>query len=168
MKDFAFLLSYLFIFHTKFTSKISYIKKKCINKNGTHFHLGFMFSKLIPLKMKYIIETEICIAHKNISCARCWMLNYLEKFTPLHFSHEVALLELMDLFWNQGRLSLFPNAEEWKYSILSLCCAWSRSIQFFSSCFGNTDMKTNVCLAQQEIVKCFTNTRWDFNNVCKT
>lgn len=73
------------------------------------------------------------------------MLNYLEKFTPLHFSHEVALWELMDLFWNQGHLSLFSNAEEWKHSILSLCCAWSSPFNFFPRVL-ETHRHENQCL----------------------
>ena len=53
-----------------------------------------------------------------------------------------------------------------RYSIILLHLVQVHSI--FSLMFWKyTDMKTNVCLAQQEIVKYFTNTRWDFNDVCK-
>lgn len=48
-----------FFFHTQLISKVNCIKEKCVYKNGTHFHLAFIFSEWIPLKMKYIIETEI-------------------------------------------------------------------------------------------------------------
>lgn len=106
--------------------------KKCIYQNRTHFHLFFIFSELIPLKMKYWNTNYIFIACKNMSWARCWMLNCLEKFTPFHFSQELPLCELMDLLWNWRHLSLFLNAKEWKYGILSFCCTWSRSIWFFS------------------------------------
>lgn len=142
----------------------------CLSKWNT-FSFGFYIFQMNSLENEVYNwnRNYVLIAYKNISWARWWMLNYLEKFTPLRFSQVVPLCELMDLCRNPGHLSLFLNAKEWKYGILSFCCTWSRSVLsfFFLMFWKHTDMKTNVCLAQQEIVKYFTNTRWDFNNVCK-
>lgn len=71
-------------------------------------------------------------------------------------------------FLESGTFVSIPECrrmEIW-YSIILLHLVQVHSI-FFLMFWKHTDMKTNVCLAQQETVKYFTNTRWDFNNVCK-
>lgn len=71
-------------------------------------------------------------------------------------------------FLESGTFVSIPECRRMEicYSIILLYLVQVHSV-FFLMFWKHTDMKTEVCLAQQEIVKYFANARWDFNNIFK-